>query len=251
MDGFAYYRGFRSQDPERPKPSRMPNLGYGGSRIAHRKPQSVMSTPDAINVIAVLRQELQKVGCVLVNYKASFHSRGIDVKGIKVFTANTSDLRKKVKDMDINGELDHEDLKGTTRMALTAVKGKVEDRLQDEHRLEAQLFMHEGSDIGSMSVTVPVAGKEEPMIPPPPPIPPAPAPEMPGEPGGGDIYAPSDEEMDLEGGEGDFDFGEPADEEFRTEGAPHEAEDERFPGAIEPEDEFGPPGRASDVPDLI
>jgi hypothetical protein len=237
---------------KKPKPSRMPNLSYGKDRRPKPRP-SVVTTAEAITILAVLKQELQKIDCILQTYYIRSHVRGVDIEKIKVFCSDLPALRDKVADMDTNDDLEHDRMQKPTSLALIAISSSFKERLRDELRLEAQLFDFEDSDYGIVSVTVPVEKIEPPAPPPMPPMPPpmeptgAPGPDeevpeglgdMPEPMGAEDqVYTPSDDEMDL---------GAPEEEGAPVPGGLPEGEG--LPAAIRPEDEIG---KATEAPELI
>lgn len=240
---------------KKPKPSRMPNLSYGKDRRPKSRP-SVISAAESINILALLKHELQKIDCILQKYYIRAHVRGVDIENIKVFCSDVSGLRSRVVDIDPNDEIDHDRMQKVTSMALIAVARKFKKRVKDELRLEAQLYDFEDSDMGVVSVTVPVEKVEPDPLPPPVSMPPPLPPEDMGEMSGNEEEVPEglgDLAEPIEGGEdqvytpsdGEMDLGTP------EEGAPTpgiEGEEGGLPGAVNPEDEIG---RATKAPELI
>lgn len=250
MDYMTPYSGSPQQSEKpAPKPTKMPNLGYGGKSVRPKATNSVISTAEAINIVAILKQELQKVDCVLRDFYVRKHARGVDVDKIKIFSAHTNDLRQRVRDMDPDGEVPHDRRNRITSLALMVVNHKVRKRMEEELNLDAALYDYDDVDLGVMSVTVPSSNPdpeemdEAPFgFPPTEPGPeetfPPPEEEGATPPPGGEeeVYSPEDEEMDLGGVE-------------EEQGAPPlPGEEGALPGAIRPEDEVGNP-RA--VPDLL
>jgi hypothetical protein len=235
------------------KPSRMPNLSYGKDRRPKPRP-SVISTAEAINVLALLKQELQRIDCILKSYYIRAHVRGLDIEKIQVYCSDMAALRNRVMDMDGDEQIEHDRMQKVTSLALLAVSGKFKNRLRDELRLEAQLFDFEDSDMGIVSVTVPIE-RMEPPAPMPAPLPPMPEPmdmpmpsgeeEVPESLGGETSPLPSAEDQVYSPNDGEMDLGSPEEESAPTPGLPG---DDELPGAVNPEDEIG---RATKAPELI
>lgn len=251
------------------KPSRMPNLSFSNNKKEIKpKHSSVISTSEAINVVGLLKKELQKINCNLKNYFVRSHIRGIDIEKIIIFCSDTKELRRMVKRMDINKTIDHDRMKNTTSLALIAIAKKLKKKLKNELRLEAELYDFKDSDYGVISVTVPVV-KKEPIVPPPAPMPvaPAPAPAAAPQEEGPAIgpEAGSPEEALLAGDEklmppleiegqtpeegaiGEAPAGSP-EAAAAIPGLPEERGAEGLPASIEPEEEVG---RATQLPELI
>lgn len=237
------------------KPSRMPNLSYSKEKSESKRP-SVISIPEAINVVALLKKELKKINCNLKNYFIRTHIRGIDIEKITVFCSDVRNLRKTVKKMDTNKVLEHDRMQKTTSLALIAISKKFKKKLKNELRLEAQLFDFEDSDYGIISVTVPIKKKEKEPEPSTPEMPsfetPTETPEISVEPEEG-ASAASPEGTDLMPLEIE---GEPAGEQPIAEETPEEeqaipetgAEEKELPEEVNPEEEVG---KSTQLPELI
>lgn len=239
------------------KPSRMPNLSYSKEKSESKRP-SVISIPEAINVVSVLKKELKKINCNLKNYFIRTHIRGIDIEKITVFCSDIRELRKMVKKMDTEKVLEHDRMQKTTSLALIAISKKFKRKLKNELRLEAQLFDFEDSDYGIISVTVPIKKEEEEQKPETPQIPSFETPtETPTE-------TPPEEETPAAGSEPLAPLeieGEPASEEGAiAEETPEggeggeeipeteEVSEKELPEAVNPEEEVG---KTTQLPELI
>lgn len=241
---------------KKPKPSRMPNLSFSSSRSKGPKDSkrpSVISTADSINIVGILKRELQKINCNLKNYFVRSHIRGVDIEKIQVFCSNIRELKKTIRKMDVNKILDHERMKNTTSLALMAISKKFKNKLRGELKLEAELFDFEDSDYGVISVTVPVAKKQKAPAPaplPPPPPMPMPTPSAPEQkPIGPEPGSP--EEALATGNEAlmpPLEIENMPPEQGAIEEAPEENKEEELPGSIEPEEQEG---KETELPELL
>lgn len=133
------------------------------SREAHNEHPngSKLSTAASLDVLKVVRDELSRLGCRLVDYRIKFTTRGFDITDVKVKCNNPKLVQDALKEAE--PEVRHEFSHYPTKYAFTAANVEIARRVQDELGLDYEALGYEDSDAINVSVAEP---KEEKPLPP-------------------------------------------------------------------------------------
>ena len=117
---------------------------------------SMLNTATSLDVLKIVRDELSRLGCRLVDYHVSFTAAGFDITKIKIKCDNPQMVMDALKEAE--PEVRHEFTHAPTRYAYTAANVEIARRVQDELGLDYEAFGFEESDAVNVSVSEP---KEE------------------------------------------------------------------------------------------
>lgn len=122
---------------------------------------SKLNTATSLDVLKIIRDELSRLGCRLVDYRISFTAAGFDVTGIKIKCDDPRLVQDALKEAE--PEVRHEFSHSPTKFAYTAANVEIARRVQDELGLDYEAMGFEDSDAINVSVMEP---KEEKALPP-------------------------------------------------------------------------------------
>lgn len=137
-------------------------LGDGGKDANDEHPKgSKLNTATSLDVLKIIRDELSRLGCRLVDYRISFTASGFDVTKIKIKCDDPRMVMDALKEAE--PEVRHEFTHSPTKYAYTAANVEIARRVQDELGLDYEAMGFEDSDAINVSVSEP---KEEKPLPP-------------------------------------------------------------------------------------
>lgn len=121
---------------------------------------SKLNTATSLDVLKIVRDELSRLGCRLVDYHVSFTAAGFDITKIKVKCDNPKLVQDALKEAE--PEVRHEFSHMPTKYAFTAANVEIARRVQDELGLDYEAMGFEDADAINVSVQEP---KEEKPLP--------------------------------------------------------------------------------------
>lgn len=122
---------------------------------------SKLNTATSLDVLKIVRDELSRLGCRLVDYHIAFTASGFDITKIKIKCDDPRMVMDALKEAE--PEVRHEFSHAPTKYAYTAANVEIARRVQDELGLGYEALGFEDSDAVNVSVSEP---KEEKPLPP-------------------------------------------------------------------------------------
>lgn len=122
---------------------------------------SKLNTATSLDVLKIVRDELSRLGCRLVDYHIGFTASGFDITKIKIKCDDPRMVMDALKEAE--PEVRHEFSHSPTKYAYTAANVEIARRVQEELGLDYEAFGFEDSDAVNVSVAEP---KEEKPLPP-------------------------------------------------------------------------------------
>lgn len=121
---------------------------------------SKLNNEIALDALKIVRDELNRLGCQLVDYYISFTAAGFDITKIKIKCDDPSVVLNALKEAE--PEVRHEFSHSPTKYAYTAANVEIARRIQDELGLDYEAMTFEDSDAINVSISEP---KEEKPLP--------------------------------------------------------------------------------------